>query len=128
MTVWTVIFYEKTASAYFFGGGGGGFAIPHFNLTEMGLPTIPLSGAEVNCKCDTSALDAAARTGIAQITANVDMMGDVAPVTGTIPFAFIGDGGCTGTLLLSESGYVFMLNLIVNPGQIYAGIIGIATQ
>lgn len=63
------------------GGSGGAAAIPTFNLTEMGLPTVPMDGTFVSVETDTTAIRAALDSGLIKVTFNMNFKGYVIPVT-----------------------------------------------
>lgn len=82
------------------------FKIPVFNLTEMGLPVIPLDGTEVNVDVDTTSIREALNNGMVKIHLSVDTI-----TYGIIDCIGIVTGICFGEYW-SINGTVYALNTI----------------
>lgn len=54
------------------GGSDEESAVPTFDLTEMGLPDIPIDGSTVQCECDTAELRAALKQGMVKLKSRVN--------------------------------------------------------
>ena len=79
-------------------GEGGGTAIPTFDLTDLGLPDIPMDGTSVYVDTSTTAITEAIRAGAVKFSATVSMEGQafqVEAVTGSFGVPSEGTYFCT---------------------------------
>lgn len=71
-TLWLDLDEESSSGV----SDGGSYEIPTFNLTEMGLPTIPMDGTYVVLETNTSTLRNALDSGLIKLTLSVDYEGE----------------------------------------------------
>lgn len=104
---------------------GGSYEIPEFDLTAMGLPTIPLVGS-VSLDINTADIAEALRKGLVKIgfTVNLGEYG-VLPFTDVITGGNVGNNSFVITRILTVLGSIYMYQVSVYDDYIDVGTIPI---
>ena len=87
------------------------------DLVAMGLPAVPMTGDAVAANGDTTEIISAISAGPVAFTANVDMGGQVIPVS-IIMSGLVSATGCTCTYTFDLMGAAYTITVIVNAGMV----------
>lgn len=102
------------------------YRYPHFDLTAMGLPAVPVTGNTAYCTADIAALYEAMKGGFVRVTATADLGGMEVPISAGLACTVMETDtvhGAQGSAVVNFGGAPACLILVAEDGELSANIL-----